>query len=73
MLCTLFVYVVVMLQSTSGKLKEVARQNEGALAERKTAERQPIICHFQDTHFERDLRFSLLDIIFNGNHTGRML
>ena len=56
----------MMLQSMSRNVKEHLR----AVRLQKD---KPIMCHFQDTHCERDLRFSVLAKLFNGSHMKGLL
>ena len=67
MLYTLFDVVGAMLQSMSvqDRLKE-------HLHDVRLQKDKPV-CHFRDTHRERDLRFSVLAKLFNGNHMERLL
>ena len=59
--CSLY-DVAVYVKERKAHLRDVRLQKD-----------KPIMCHFQDRHCERDLRFSMLAKLFNGSHMEGLL
>ena len=64
--CDVAVYVGEAERQLQNRMKEYLRHV-------RLLKDKPIMCHFRDTHCERDLRLSLLAKLFNGNHMERLL